>query len=377
MTSTALSAAAATFLDEHSAAPLDHRGVIGLDGFVDQIIRVVDKKTDDGVSFIPSITALSQRIAGAAGKSTGLELDVQTIKLGGNGPIMANAMAQFGLPLTYVGAIGQGAGIHPVFQPMAERCELVSLCEAANTDALEFADGKVMLERMGELGALDYEMVCSGCGGADAVTALLDASDFLALNHWSSLPYMTDIWRQLQQSVCPQLSPRPRTAFFDLADLTKRSAADIREALEALAGFTPWYRVVLGLNEGESERVGEVLGNVLTNETGPKAVAGRSRVLCERLGYGGVVIHALAYAAAGWAGGSAHVAGPYIENPLISTGAGDHFNSGLCLGLLLGADNPIALQLGVACSGYYVRTGESPAMGRLAGFLRELASQGV
>ena len=57
---------------------------------------------------------------------------------------------------------------------------------------------------------------------------------------------------------------------------------------------------------------------------------------------------------------------------LISTGAGDHFNAGFCLGKLIGADNEIALQLGVATSGYYVRTAKSPAPGDLVSFLETL-----
>ena len=33
------------------------------------------------------------------------------------------------------------------------------------------------------------------------------------------------------------------------------------------------------------------------------------------------------------------VDGPFTAKPLITTGAGDHFNSGFCLGRLLGLDN--------------------------------------
>jgi sugar/nucleoside kinase (ribokinase family) len=64
--------------------------------------------------------------------------------------------------------------------------------------------------------------------------------------------------------------------------------------------------------------------------------------------------------------------GPFVEKPLISTGAGDHFNAGFCLGKVIGADNETALQIGVGTSGYYVRTAKSPSMSDLAGFLRSL-----
>jgi sugar/nucleoside kinase (ribokinase family) len=64
--------------------------------------------------------------------------------------------------------------------------------------------------------------------------------------------------------------------------------------------------------------------------------------------------------------------GPFVEKPLISTGAGDHFNAGFCLGKLIGADNEISLQLGVGTSGYYVRTANSPSANELADFLHSL-----
>ncbi len=61
--------------------------------------------------------------------------------------------------------------------------------------------------------------------------------------------------------------------------------------------------------------------------------------------------------------------GPYIEKPLIATCAGDHFNSGFCLGKLLGLDNSSCLLTGVTTSGDYVRTGQSPTIEELAGMM--------
>jgi len=65
------------------------------------------------------------------------------------------------------------------------------------------------------------------------------------------------------------------------------------------------------------------------------------------------------------------VKGPYISKPRITTGAGDHFNAGFCLGKLLGLDNAMSLLTGVATSGYYVRTARSPSTTDLVGLLRK------
>jgi sugar/nucleoside kinase (ribokinase family) len=55
------------------------------------------------------------------------------------------------------------------------------------------------------------------------------------------------------------------------------------------------------------------------------------------------------------------VDGPFVAKPLITTGPGDHFNSGFVLGKLLGLSNAQALLCGVSTSGFYVRTGQSPS----------------
>ena len=70
--------------------------------------------------------------------------------------------------------------------------------------------------------------------------------------------------------------------------------------------------------------------------------------------------------------GSAGFAGPFVQSPLISTGAGDHFNAGFALGQLLELPLEQVLCLGTATSGYYVRHAASPAAGELAAFLEAL-----
>ena len=54
-------------------------------------------KTPNPISRLPTIARLAERVAAAAGRSGNLELVPQITKLGGNGPIMANALASFGL----------------------------------------------------------------------------------------------------------------------------------------------------------------------------------------------------------------------------------------------------------------------------------------
>jgi sugar/nucleoside kinase (ribokinase family) len=85
-----------------------------------------------------------------------------------------------------------------------------------------------------------------------------------------------------------------------------------------------------------------------------------------------VVIHPTAFAAGADASGATHVVGPFTAKPKITTGAGDHFNAGFCIGRLLGLDIAASLQIGVATSGYYVRQAKSPRLEDLKKFLQTL-----
>src|SRR4051812_22913219 len=100
---------------------------IGLDGFVDEILHVVDKRESaEKYLRLPKMLQFSERLAGAAGRSTNLELVTQVTKLGGNGPIMANALASFGLKVTYLGNLGY-PNLHPVFADFARHAEVHSI----------------------------------------------------------------------------------------------------------------------------------------------------------------------------------------------------------------------------------------------------------
>ena len=97
---------------------------IGLDGFVDEILHVVDKRESAGKYVrLLKMAQWGERICAAAGKSTNIELVSQRTKLGGNGPIMANAMASFGFQVSYLGNLGY-PNLHPVFAEFARRAEV-------------------------------------------------------------------------------------------------------------------------------------------------------------------------------------------------------------------------------------------------------------
>jgi len=356
-------------LRAHGAALESRQCFVGFDGFVDTIVSAVDTRAGQGENFTPfaGIADFGRRIVDAAGKSTNIELFPRLDKLGGNGPIMAGALAALGARVTCVGAFGQAPG-HPVFAELGRRARLVSLCEPARTAAVEFADGKLMLGMMRSLDEITPAAIAAALGGkgyGDAVAA----ADLAVLANWTMIPNMTAIYADLTGRVLPAGPRRPgRIFFFDLADPEKRSREDLNGALAAIAGFAPFGRVTLGLNLREGQQVCSALGLDAEAETADGLQAMAAKIL-KRLGLATVVIHPRESAACATGDGAWWVPGPFTANPLITTGAGDHFNAGFAAGQLLGLDPEGCLGFGVSTSGHYVRTGQSPSRADLEDFL--------
>ena len=357
---------------QHLLASMDRAreltAFVGLDGFVDEIIHVVDKREDaETFQRLPTIDALAARLAAAAGKSTNIELVNRLTKLGGNGPIMANALASFGLKVAYLGTLGYPT-LHPVFGPFAQRAEVYSIAEPGHTDALEFEDGKIMLGKHYPLKEVTWENIKARFG-KEKFEAKFRSADLVGFVNWTMLPYMTELWAALLQEICPSLNGPRRALFFDLCDPEKRTQKDIARALELIVGFEKHFDVLLGLNEKEADEIGKVLGLDPHDHT-PEGLSRLAEEINRCLPVNTVVIHPVAYALAASRGKVSLVEGPYITKPLITTGAGDHFNSGFCLGKLLGLDNELSVLIGVTTSGHYVRTGLGPSLPDLAAMLR-------
>lgn len=346
------------------------RTLVGLDGFVDTIIHVVaQRESVSRYTRMGTISEFSRRVGAAAGLSANFEFVTQMVKLGGNGPIMANALGSYGMPVTYVGNLGYPS-IHPVFQDFSKRATVYSIAEPGYTDAIEFEDGKLMCGKHDSLREVNWANLVKHIPEEKLIELFEDAT-LIALVNWTMLPLMGAIWEEIQARIAPKLTGEKRWLFIDLADPAKRTREDIADALKEISQFQRSFRVILGLNLQESRQIGEVLGIKAPDDSPDEVTVHSSRIL-EKLAIDTVVIHPTAFAAAADASGSTHVMGPYTAKPKITTGAGDHFNAGFCIGRVLGCDLAGSLQIGVATSGYYVRQAESPRLEDLRSFLQTL-----
>lgn len=378
--------------------------IIGLDGFVDEIVHMVDQRQDfEHFTRIPTLAALGQRISRAAGFSTNIELITQKLKLGGNGPILSNALLSYGVNLTYIGALGENS-IHPVFEEMVNNCEKsYSLCDPGHSHALEFDDGKLILGKITVLNKITWDRFKELVGSPKEIAAMIDKSDLFGMENWTMVPYMSQIWQGLIDEVLPLMADRNGSdygpdhgsdygsdygsgnkkilAFFDLADPEKRTKEDILSAMKLIGKFESKFRTVLGLNEKELYEIAEVFdiktdglkkkSNDLENTT----LKSTTMAVYDKLGIYCLVVHPVKEACCVIAGEYYQVDGPYCEKPKLTTGAGDNFNAGFCLGQALGLDPRNSITLGVCTSGYYVKNAKSPTYQEIMDFVKEWEMQ--
>jgi len=351
----------------------------GFDGFVDEMIEVVEERT--GLHEhrpIAAMSRFSELIAAAAGHSSLREIVIRSQDAGGCAVNLADGIAGLGVQVDLFATLGEP--MHKAFAPVAARCGSATSwgSEPGRTLALEFDDGKFMLSSMEQLADFDQALLDRVLADGHYRAACRRAG-VIAHTNWSLYPHMTTCWRKLQDEVYADLDHRP-WFFVDLVDPRSRSEADLLGMLDTLKGFEATGPTCFGGNRNEGNAMAERLG-VPTNDDDDdgdgEALLDQCRALRAAMGISQVTLHGIRRAATAGTAGEATAEGPYTPNPKKSTGAGDRFNAGYCLGHLLDLDAEARLLLGNACSGFFVRQARSATRDELCAFLGDWAAERV
>jgi hypothetical protein len=355
---------------EHSQIP---PVVAGFDGFVDTILHVVsERRSATEYTRVPTLQAFSEKVlAASGGRNMNIEMVPRLTKIGGNGPILANALAHFDIPVTYIGCLGSPV-LHPVFDEFAKKIKTYSIAEPGFSDAMEFADGKLICGKQQAVSEISWKSVLNRVS-AEELSELARQAGLIAFVNWGIIFSMTEMMGEFLHQIGDHLPGPRKPIFIDTADPAKRSEADIRRFVEILPRLADKFEVYLGFNLRESTFIARVLGLKEPAANSPLDVLAYSKELRELLRIDGVVIHWSRYAAGNDSDSAACVEAPFTDNPKISTGAGDHFNAGFCLGRILRGDINTNIRLGIATSGYYVRQAHSPTLTQLVEFVRTLS----
>jgi hypothetical protein len=342
----------------HSIA--NKKVTLGFDGFIDVIYRVIKSKDDQSaIAFFDTSQELGEYIIKKGEKNFSLELEAMTTKIGGNMPIMANALAPFGPQQYCIGAIGYPT-VHPLFSEMPSNCRLFSFAEPGLAKALEFLGNKIMLAEIGELNTIEWGTI-KNIIGLQTMIDLFSECDLICILNWSELDNSTAWWKGLQEDILPRVpvSAYKPISLFDLADCSKRTPESILEAMYLLRSFSEYWDIVLSLNLNEAIIVNNALTGMDHAKDSIEKIGGN---LYEKLGISNVVIHNSRNAFSWDSSGVQRVESFHISNPVISTGAGDNFNAGYCAGLLMGLNAEASLVLGHAVTNLYMSSGKSPSI---------------
>ena len=327
----------------------------GFDGFLDTIVKIIKEKDEyTGPTMFTTIKEFGDYIIEKHGASFSLELDVQSEKLGGNMPIMANALGRFGINVNCIGTLGYPQ-IHPVFKNFPSNCHLYSFAEPGLSTAHEFNDGKMMMAQMGAVNTSGWDKI-KEIIGIDTLVRLFRESQLFCILNWSEIDVSTDIWKGVLKNILPAYqSKQKQVAFFDLSDCSKRTSEAISEVFFLLDGFSKYANVVLSLNKNEA---GILYRTMFYKDPGENlATAGKG--LFEKLSLHTLLIHSSKEVIAINKEQLVTMKTFFTSTPKISTGAGDNFNAGFCAGQLLELDTQLSIVLANAFSGFYVRNGIS------------------
>lgn len=326
----------------------------GFDGFVDTLVRPVCRVGTDGQAdaYFETIADFGAYLCAHAGKSCSVELAVESVRAGGNLPQIADAAGGLGLDTVCIGTLGADAP-DPLFADVPAR--LYAFAPPGQSTALEFRDGKVFLAPRFTLPGDPWALAQRAADGqADALFA---RADVCALVNWSELPFAQALWQAVfDHAFADAPADKGRYAFFDLCDCARRAPEEIAAVLRLIGRFAGKRTAVLSMNENEAHTVSDAVLD------GERALPAIGKALRARFGIDEVLIHTLRETVLCAARGMVREAARFVEQPVRSTGAGDHFNGAFCFASVVGLTGRERVQFANRYVHSYLTHGYGPTL---------------
>jgi hypothetical protein len=365
------------------------KAIVGFDGYIDKIQKVVRSKNGSQSIYYNTITEVADYVATLAGVSGQIAVRNLEFKIGGNAPTMANSLGALGIKNTCIGTMGY-PDLNNVFEEMHPNCQVISIAEPAQTNAMEFNDGKLIFSEVSTFEQLTWTYVAA-VAGIENLTKWIYESQLISFVNWAEINHCTDIWTGILEDIVIRLNPSPdekeigryyeinkkladeegggmrhKNFFFDLSDPSKRSKEEILEVLSVINQYKPYGKVTLGMNENEARKVYKALEGENENTTDLQAIA---RYIFNKTTIHQVLIHSTDRSIVATQKQIFEVQNRLVSEPRIFTGGGDNLNAGFCLGLVLDLPVEQTMLLGMATAGAYTTYGASPNLGELVKYL--------
>lgn len=373
----------------------EFKALVGFDGYVNKIQKVVRSKNGTTSVYFDTITQIADHVATLAGVSGQIEIRNLELNMGGNAPIMANALGMLCIKNTCIGTMGY-PDLNNVFEGMNPNCEVISIAEPAKINALEFNDGKLIFSEVSTFEQITWTYVAAVVG-IDKLTKKIYESHLIAFVDWANLNYCTSIWQGFLEDIIINLNPSPaeiehtvffrtnknipddegygmrhKNFFFDLSDPSKRSKEEIVAALAVINRYKPYGKVTIGLNENEARKIYLALDGENSENTDLQAII---KYIFSKMSVHQVLVHPNDRSLIGTKNGVFEVKGRLVAEPRILTGGGDNLNAGFCLGLMMDLPIQQTMLLGMANSGAYITNGVSPEIEDLIRYLEVWAGE--
>ncbi len=347
------------------------RVFLGFDAFIDSILSVVKvRRSPEDFDIMTSMKEWADRINWAAGSGASIERIVKRSAVGGFTCNVGKALATLCGKVQNVHVLGLFGKptLRDIYQQQLVeqyRCEIFSIGNPGETDAYEFADGKVMMVNLSNVLHLNWDQILS-YGGTEFLCQEYDASKLWGVGYWSETPNFSGIYAHLQKDIFPNLSKstRDKHLLLDLADLRRKAPESLNELVALLPKFEDSVPTVLLLNDLELETLGKAV--CANPKAEPKKLI---KTIRETLNLSLVLAHHPHWAALSSPAGEVVVANAYTSTPCFTTSAGDHFDAGVGFGLLAGIDTEVLPLVGNCVTSAFIRSGISPTARDLKQFL--------
>lgn len=343
----------------------DQNAFLGFDACIDYIIRIVREKKNNEVDYFTDSSQFGEFLINLNNKSCGVELQTKLSKIGGNMVITGNALGNLGIKVECLGTFGFPE-ILPVFRTISPNCSLHTIGDTISATALEFDNSKVIMFDPGPYNNLTWEAI-KNILGIGRIKELISGKQLISFLNWSEIENSSQIWEGFLVEILPETSLTGTRPFFfsDFSDCTRRSKQDIQYAINLLARFRSYFKVILSLNQNEADLISRALN--VNEQTSDEEFIKEMFRSCNA----DVLIIHRTKDALGYDGTSYEKCDTFLcKEPKILTGGGDNFNAGFCFAQLIGLDMNQSLIVSNAASGYYVKNGISPDINGLIDFLR-------
>jgi sugar/nucleoside kinase (ribokinase family) len=344
---------------------------LGFDGYIDSLYSLVEHRIDSKEwRRMESMKTFGDLLINISGSSGSIERVLKKRIFGGFAPNTSRAMSTLGAHTYLVGALGV-----PKLNQFYERQineKIYSITEPGETLGLEFDDGKIMITDFAPILSIDWRKLTQSIS-IEKMGALLDNSKILGFGHWALVPNLNEIWRHFIFDIFPSLNNLESKLFFvDIADIRKRKSSDIKDLIKVLQEVETFMPVMLSVNDQEASLISKNLDNVkIIDPHNPGFVdyieGGLN--LNKEINISYFVIHSPHFATISTKNEHYWITEGFTSKPKYTVGAGDHFHTGVALGLSCNFSPMESILIGNALTAIFVRTGISPNYNQLKDFI--------